>query len=95
MAASQAQMIAFQAILLCLGFVQPAMDSLNVNGINTTQDLIVGKPSSLHPDDAPELMQGKFKEICKDYQIPCTYAEPYSPWQNRVELGIKELKRQV
>jgi hypothetical protein len=30
----------------------------------------IGILSSLHSDDAKELMHGKFKEICKDYQIP-------------------------
>jgi hypothetical protein len=55
----------------------------------------VGIPSSIHSDDAKELMMGKFKEICKDFHIPCTYTEPYSPWQNRAENAIRELKRHV
>jgi hypothetical protein len=55
----------------------------------------VGIPSSLHLDDAKELMQGKFKELCKQYHIPCTYTEPHSPWQNRAENAIRELKRHV
>ena len=36
----------------------------------------VGVPSSLHSDDAKELMEGKFKDLCKDFHIPCTYTEP-------------------
>jgi hypothetical protein len=52
-------------------------------------------PSSLHSDDAMELMHGKFKDLCKEYHIPCTYTEPYSPWQNRAENAIRELKRHV
>ena len=55
----------------------------------------VGIPSSLNSDDAKELMHGKFKELCKEYHIPCTYTEPYSPWQNRAENAIRELKRHV
>ncbi len=55
----------------------------------------VGIPHTLHSDDAKELMQGAFKQVCKDYNIPCTYTEPYSPWQNRAEGGIRELKRHV
>jgi len=55
----------------------------------------VGVPSSLHSDDAKELMEGKFKDLCKDFHIPCTYTEPYSPWQNRAENAIRELKRHV
>jgi hypothetical protein len=30
----------------------------------------IGILSSLHSDDAKELMQGKFKELCKQYHIP-------------------------
>jgi hypothetical protein len=55
----------------------------------------IGILSSLHSDDAKELMQGKFKELCKQYHIPCTYTEPHSPWQNRAENAIRELKRHV
>ena len=39
----------------------------------------VGIPHSLHSDDAPELMHGKFERLCKDYGINCGYTEPYSP----------------
>jgi transposase len=53
----------------------------------------VGIPAAIHSDDAPELMQGKYKELCKEFHIPCTYTEPYSPWQNRAEGSIRELKR--
>jgi hypothetical protein len=52
-------------------------------------------PSSIHSNDAKELMHGKFKETCQDYHIPTTYSEPYSPWQNWAENGIKEFKRHV
>jgi len=55
----------------------------------------VGIPHAIHSDDAPELMQGKFKQLCKDYHIQTSYTEPYSPWQNRAEGGIRELKRLV
>ena len=55
----------------------------------------VGIPSGIHSDDAKELTQGKFKSLCSDYGIPSTSAEPYSPWQNRAEGGIRELKRHV
>jgi len=51
-------------------------------------------PSVIHSDDAKELMQGKYKDLCKDFHIPCSYTEPFSPWQNRVEGAIlRELKR--
>jgi len=55
----------------------------------------VGIPHSIHSDNAPQLMHGKFKRLCKDYGINTTYTEPYSPWQNRAEGGIRELKHHV
>jgi len=55
----------------------------------------VGIPYELHSDDAKELMEGKFKQICREYGIKTTYSEPHSPWQNRAESGIRELKRHV
>jgi transposase len=55
----------------------------------------VGIPHAMHSDDAPELMHGRFKQLCKEYQIQPTYTKPYSPWQNRAEGGIRELKRMV
>jgi len=33
----------------------------------------VGIPNTMHLDDAPELMHGCFKQICKDYGIKTTY----------------------
>jgi hypothetical protein len=41
---------------------------------------VVGIPHAIHSDDAPDLMHGCFKQLCKDYQIHPTYTEPYSPW---------------
>jgi hypothetical protein len=55
----------------------------------------VGIPSAIHSDNAKELLQGKFKALCKEYSIPTSYTEPHSPWQNRAEGGIQELKRHV
>jgi len=55
----------------------------------------VGIPHKLRSDAAKEIMQGKFKQLCSDYSIPCSFTEPYSPWQNRAEGGIRELKRRV
>jgi hypothetical protein len=52
----------------------------------------VGIPNAIHSDDAPELLHGTFRKLCKDYGIQNTYTEPYSPWQNRAEGGIRELK---
>jgi hypothetical protein len=55
----------------------------------------VGIPHSIHSDDAPELMHGKFRALCRDYGTSTTYTEPYNPWQNRAEGGIRELKQHV
>jgi hypothetical protein len=55
----------------------------------------VGIPTIMHSDDANELIRGKFRLLCKDYGITSTFTEPYSPWQNRAEGGICELKRNV
>jgi hypothetical protein len=55
----------------------------------------VGIPASIHSDYAKEIKQGKFHKLCKEYHIPVTTTEPYSPWQNRAEGAIRELKRHV
>lgn len=55
----------------------------------------VGIPNTIHSDNAPELMLGKFCALCHDNGIATTYTEPYSPWQNRAEGRIRELKRHV
>lgn len=55
----------------------------------------IGVPSALHCDGARELQYGKWKEICQDYGIRQSVTEPYSPWQNRAELGIREAKKSI
>ena len=61
------------------------------------QDTIrdTGIPNHIHTDGAKELIQGRWKEICKDANINTTHTEPESPWQNRTEIEIRELKRHV
>ena len=61
---------------------------------NSLQSLIhlVGIPPSLHLDNAPEFVQGEFKKKCRKFDIYQTATEPYSPWQNRAEAGIREVK---
>ena len=53
---------------------------------------MVGIPPSIHSDDAKVFKHGTFKKDCMKFQIPQTFTEPYSPWQNRAESGIRELK---
>lgn len=57
---------------------------------NTLVEFIqdVGIPHQIHANNAPELQQGKWKQIVSDYQIKHTATEPHSSWQNRAELAI-------
>ena len=61
---------------------------------NSLQTLIhlVGIPPSLHSDNAPEFVQGDFKKKCQKFDIQQSATEPHSPWQNRAESGICEVK---
>jgi hypothetical protein len=53
----------------------------------------IGIPAQLHSDNAKEFLQGKWKQLLSDFQIKHTSTEPYSPWQNRAESAIKEVKK--
>jgi len=55
----------------------------------------IGIPSALHTDGAKELNQGKWKSVCEEFGIKQTLTEPYSPWQNRAEINIREAKKSV
>jgi len=55
----------------------------------------IGVPSSLHTNDAKELTSGKGEQVRRDHGIKQTIAEPYSPFQNRTEVNIRELKKHV
>ena len=55
----------------------------------------VGIPSAIHTDEAKELTKGRWKEICQTHGIKQTQTEPYSPFQNRAEVNIRELKKQT
>lgn len=56
----------------------------------------VGVPTSLHTDGAKEMTIGHWKEVREKHGgIKQTTVEPYSPWQNRAEAEIRELKKQV
>ena len=54
---------------------------------------IVGIPPTLHSDNAKVFSKGAFVKKCKKFDINKTYTEPLSPWQNRAESGIKEVKK--
>ena len=53
---------------------------------------LVGIPPAIHSDDAKVFKYGEFHKSCRKYQIKQSFTEPYSPWQNQAEGGIRELK---
>jgi hypothetical protein len=55
----------------------------------------VGIPRHLHTDAAKEMTLGTWSKVCKEAGIKTSTSEPYSPWQNRTEVEIRELKRHV
>ena len=63
-------------------------------GKTTMKDFVhmVGIPPAIHSDDAKVFQHGQFQKDCRKFQILQTFTEPYSPWQNRAESGIRELK---
>ncbi|MGH3624303.1 MAG: hypothetical protein ACRDQ5_21370 [Sciscionella sp.] len=55
----------------------------------------VGIPSALHTDNAKEETLGRWKDVRLSNQIKQTEAESYTPWHNRAERTIKEVKKSV
>jgi hypothetical protein len=55
----------------------------------------VGIPKEIHTDGAKELTLGTWKQVCRDAGIKTTTTEKDSPWQNRAEVEIRELKKHV
>ncbi len=55
----------------------------------------VGCPSDLINDGALEECAGEMKKIIKTHHIRHRVTEPYSPWQNRAEGEIRELKKGI
>ena len=53
----------------------------------------VGVPERLIPDDAKELTQGEFRKKAQKAGCPLDPVDPHSPWQNRAENEIREVKR--
>ena len=56
---------------------------------------LVGLPAALHSDNHNNLRAGKFKKILRKFGIWNSFTEPKSPWQNRAEFAIGEVKRQA
>ena len=57
----------------------------------------IGVPTRMHVDNAKEMTGPKTKwmELIRDCNVTQTTTEPNSPWQNRAETEIKELKKEV
>ena len=56
----------------------------------------VGIPEILWCDnDATMEMWSEWKKRVRKYSIDLRYTEPYSPFQNKAELDIQELKRMI
>ena len=53
---------------------------------------LVGLPPAIHADNAKVFVQGDFSRKCKKYDIRQSFTEPHSPWMNRAETGIREIK---
>jgi hypothetical protein len=53
----------------------------------------VGIPAALHTDESKEQTLGKWLKLRKEYGIKQTLTEPHSPFQNRAEGAIRELKK--
>jgi hypothetical protein len=54
---------------------------------------LVGLPVAMHSDNHSNFKEGFFKSILRKFGIYSTYTEPHSPWQNRAEPAIGEVKR--
>ena len=54
-----------------------------------------GIPARLLVDNAKEQNLGKWNFFVKEYLTNQAQIEPYSPWQNRAEQEIEELKKHV
>jgi hypothetical protein len=53
----------------------------------------VGIPKNCLVNGAKEEREGEWGQIVKHYHIKLRVTEPYSPWQNRAEAGVRELKK--
>jgi hypothetical protein len=54
---------------------------------------VIGLPYSLHSDNHGNFKDGLFKKLMRKFGIYQTFTEPHSPWQNRAEPAIGEVKR--
>ena len=55
----------------------------------------VGAPDTLVMDGSKEQTLGEFRKKCRDAGVHVHQTEPHSPWQDRAELTIRELKKKT
>ena len=51
-----------------------------------------GVPTTLTTDGASEMQRGKGREIANEYRMNLKVTVPYSPWQNKAEMAVREIK---
>lgn len=73
--------------------VYPMAKKLDAHHARTQFIQEVGIPKICLVDCAPEEQHGEWGRIVKHYHIKLRTTEAYSPWQNRAEASIRELKR--
>jgi hypothetical protein len=54
-----------------------------------------GIMENLVVDGDPTMAYKQWKSTVKEYRIHQTTTEPYSPWQNKAELDVREIKRGI
>ena len=53
---------------------------------------LVGLPPAIHSDNAKVFVGDDFMKKCRKFDISQSFTEPHSPWMNRAETGIREVK---
>ena len=60
---------------------------------NFIQD--VGVMETQLVDNDPTMAYKEWQKTVREYHINQRMTEPYSPWQNRAELDVREIKRAI
>ena len=73
----------------------PCSDEKSLQTSQTLRSFIelVGLPASIHSDNHRNFKEGMFRRLLRKFGIFHTFTEPHSPWQNRAEPAIGEIKR--
>ena len=77
-----------------LGFRKFFPMEVESNMPHTLQKFIsmVGLPPRIHADNAKVFTDKDFGKKCTKYNIVQSFTKPHSPWMNRAETGIREIK---